>query len=206
MAARAKKEEIAVENGRVYVLRAGMPLYVKTADLCAMTGKSNQWIGQLTAQGILNKETTAHGPMYELRKSFKDYCDMLTERAPERDEDAEATERKRMEAESKIKQAKAVIAVMEASELQGKMHRSEDVADLVSDLIYAIRGMLIALPGRLAVDVAASEDAAEAAIIIRDEVHKLMEELSKYKYDPRKYEEKVRERKAWETLDGDEED
>ena len=45
----AKKQDVVVEDGAVYVLRAGTPVYVKTADICSMTGKSNQWIGQLVA-------------------------------------------------------------------------------------------------------------------------------------------------------------
>lgn len=93
---------------------------------------------------------------------------------------------------------------MEANELKGKMHRSEDVSALTEDLVYAIRSMLVALPGRLAVDVAEAADAAEAAIIIRREVHHLMEELAGYQYDPKKYEERVRERQSWEALHDDE--
>ena len=79
------------------------------------------------------------------------------------------------------------------------MHRSEDVADMTEDLIYTVRGSLMALPGRLAVDVTSAQTAAEAAGIIRAEVFKVMQELSQYRYDPQKYEERVRDRMKWET-------
>ena len=102
---------------------------------------------------------------------------------------------------SKI-QKDAAIAKAEADELQGKMHRSEDVAAMTTDLIYAIRGAMMALPGRLAVDVASANSPAEAAEIIRREVNKAMRELSNYRYDPKKYEERVRERRAWEADSG----
>ena len=46
MAAQKKKPEAVIEDDAVYVLRTGTPIFVKTADICAMTGKSNQWIGQ----------------------------------------------------------------------------------------------------------------------------------------------------------------
>lgn len=95
---------------------------------------------------------------------------------------------------------------MEMQELQGKMHRSEDVAAMTEDLIYTIRGALIALPGRLAVDVAATSTAAEAAEVIRKEVHKVMRELAAYRYDPEKYEERVRQRRDWETASGRDDD
>ena len=103
---------------------------------------------------------------------------------------------------SRTAQYKATIAKLEAEELKGKMHRSEDVAAMTTDLIYAIRGAMMALPGRLAVDVASANSPAEAAEIIRREVNKAMRELSNYRYDPKKYEERVRDRRAWEADSG----
>jgi len=66
----------------------------------------------------------------------------------------------------------------------------------------------MALPGRLAVDVVSAQTAAEAADIIRAEVFKVMQELSQYRYDPQKYEERVRDRMKWESdseVDSDDE-
>lgn len=199
-----EKPGAVVGDGAVYVLQAGMPIYVKTADLCAMTGKTNQWIGRLVEQGILNKENTEHGSLFDLRKTMRAYCEMLEKRANKADEVAKVTEADTNKAEMQIKQARAVIAVMEANELKGKMHRSEDVQAITEDLVYNIRSLLIALPGRLAVDVAEAADAAEAATIIRNEMHKLMDELANYRYDPRRYEERVRERNSWEAMEDDE--
>jgi len=205
MAAQKKKPEAVIEDGAVYVLRAGTPIFVKTADICAMTGKSNQWIGQLVSQGTLNKKSTPHGSLFDLLATMRAYTAMLEERlntAKEKKAD-NAAEKEKQEAEISIKKAKAIITVLEAKELQGKMHRSEDVAAMTEDLIYNIRSMLLALPGRLAVDVASTQDPAEAAEIIRREVYKIMEELSNYKYDPKKYEERVRERRSWDVESGD---
>ncbi len=204
MAGKTGKERIEIK-GATYVLQAGKPIYVKTADLCAMTGKTNQWIGQLTAQGILNKEETAHGNLYDLRVNMRAYCKMLEERSSKVNSESAQVEADKSKAEMRLKKAKATIAVMEMGELQGKMHRSEDVAALTEDLVCSIRNMLVALPGRLAVDVANAKDAAEASIIIRREVNHVMEQLSKYEYDPKRYEERVRERRSWDTLHDEEE-
>lgn len=205
MAAQKKKPEAVIEDGAVYVLRAGTPIFVKTADICAMTGKSNQWIGQLVSQGTLNKKSTPHGSLFDLLATMRAYTAMLEERlnSAEEKKAESAAEKEKQEAEISIKKAKAIITVLEARELQGKMHRSEDVAAMTEDLIYNIRSMLLALPGRLAVDVASTQDPAEAAEIIRREVYKVMEELSNYKYDPKKYEERVRERRSWDVESGD---
>ena len=131
------------------------------------------------------------------------YCAMLKARAgPEKSEQEIKREEAKSAAEVTMKVARAQIAKAEADELQGKMHRSEDVAAMTTDLMYAIRGAMMALPGRLAVDVAAAQSPAEAAEIIRREVNKAMRELSNYRYDPKKYEERVRERRAWEADSG----
>ena len=106
-------------------------------------------------------------------------------------------------ATAKLKKSKATIAALDALERTGKMHRSEDVAAMTADLIYTIRGALLALPGRLAVDMVGVTDAAEASDLIRREVFQIMEELSRYKYDSEKYKERVRERLSLEGNDGD---
>ena len=197
-----KKPDVIVENEAVYLLRPGLAVYVKTADICRLIGKSNQWVGQLVSRGTLHKKKTPHGIMLELSNNMQDYCAMLDARAEPEKSDADLKrENAKSAAEITLKAAKATIAQLEAAELQGKMHRSEDVAAMTEDLIFTMRNMLAALPGRLAVDVAAAESAAEAADIIRREVHSIMAEIAKYRYDPAKYEERVRERKKWEVAE-----
>ncbi|MCD8323184.1 MAG: hypothetical protein LUC89_09925 [Oscillospiraceae bacterium] len=102
-----------------------------------------------------------------------------------------------------MKKAKARRAEIETAELEGRMHRSEDVEALTEDLIYAIRGALLALPGRLAVDVVNTASPAEAADVIRKEVYAVMTELSSYQYDPEKYAERVRDRQKWNAIMGE---
>jgi len=198
-----KKQDVVVDDGAVYVLRAGTPVYLKTADICAMTGKSNQWIGQLVSQGTIHKRGTPHGALFDLTATMRAYCDSLEARAAAAAERAAANpvEEERQKAEAMLKKARATVAVMELEELQGKMHRSEDVAAMTEDLIYAIRGVLLALPGRLAIDAANLSDPSEVSALIRKEVNSAMGEISQYEYDPVKYEERVRERKRWEKID-----
>ena len=203
----AKEKAIAeIKDGSVYVLQAGTPVYVKTADICSITGKSNQWIGQLTSQGTLSKKQTPFGPMFDISETMQDYLSSVEDKIDEQTEDDKKVESQRRKAEATFKAAKASIASMDAKERAGKMHRSEDVAAMTEDLIYAIRSALIALPGRLAVDVIAAKDAAEASEIIRQEVYKVMDELATYKYDSAKYQERVRERLNMDALDTDSDD
>lgn len=186
------------------------PGYCKTEDLANLFGLTGQWINQLTRDGVIKRRETPAGKRYNVVESVRAYTQYLRDKVASRADKGipEDKELEKFEAEVKIKQAKAKIAELEADEVQGIMHRSEDVAAMTEDLIYTVRGSLMALPGRLAVDVTSAQTAAEAAGIIRAEVFKVMQELSQYRYDPQKYEERVRDRMKWETereVDSDDE-
>lgn len=204
MARTTKDKPIAViEDGAVYILQAGTKVFVKTTDVCAATGVSNQWIGQMTSQGVINKTQTSHGAMYNLIESVKSFYEHSMS-----DSDALKAKKdelllKKMKADVSIRQSKSVKEHLEANELLGKMHRSEDVAALTGDLIYEFRSALIALIGRLAVDLEGVTDRAERAAIIQKEVYKLMADVSQYKYDSKKYEERVRARQGKDASEAD---
>lgn len=201
-APRAKKTEANVgapvsETGQIiFSLQAGTPIFVKTADVCAATGKTNQWIGQLTAQGVINKTQTTHGALYNLFDTMKAYCAMLEERAKKLDEYSEAIEKRKKQAETKLKESKALMEEIKAKEFQGKMHRSEDVQAMTGDLLYFVRGSLVALAGRCATECANSSEPAEVQKIIEREVFSILKDLSEYKYSKKRYEELVRQRES----------
>ena len=174
---------------------------VSTTELACVLGITGRRIRQLAEDGRLEKESKGR---FLLCESVQRYIASLAkETVSEEDRRMEKASRT---ADVTLKASKAQIAKMEADELRGKMHRSEDVAAMTEDLIYTVRGSLMALPGRLAVDVAAAITPAEAAEIIRKEVHALMRELVNYEYNPEKYEERVRERRNWEAGGGDVDD
>ena len=180
------------------------PGYCKAEDLANLFALTGQWINQLTRDGVLKKRDTPAEKRYNVVESTRAYVQYLRDKAAGRGDKniPEAKELEKFDAEVRIKQAKAQIAELESQELQGIMHRSEDVAALTEDLIYTIRDALMALPGRLAVDVAKAGTAAEAAEIIKREVYAVMKELSSYKYDPEKYEDRVRARMDWSADNG----
>lgn len=176
--------------------------YCTTAVLANLFDITAQWVGELTKNGILRKHDTEAGPRYNVVEATRAYVKYLREKAAgrgDKDDDVVEKETQKLAAEVRIKEAKAEYTELELQELQGQMHRSEDVEAMTSNLIYTIRGSLLALPGRLAVDVTAVRTPAEAAEVIRKEIALLMQELSQYQYDPKKYEERVRKRLDWDT-------
>lgn len=171
---------------------------VSTTELAAILGVSARRIQQMAQDGTL---PTIRRGSFALCKSVQRYISFLGK--DKLSEEEEKLEKVRRQSEVTLKASKAQIAKLEASELQGKMHRSEDVAAMTEDLIFTIRAALVALPGRLAVDVVSAETAAEASDIIRKEVYKVMKELAAYHYNPKKYEERVRDRKDWDITESD---
>lgn len=171
---------------------------VNGTELASVLGLSKRRIEQMAQDGTI---TAVSRGRFILGESVQKYIKFLSDGSM--DEEDKKLEKARRQSEATMKASKAIIAKMEAEELRGNMHRAEDVAAMTEDLVYTIRGALLALPGRLAVDVAATKTAAEASEVIRKEVNKVMRELAGYKYDPAKYEERVRERRDWSERDND---
>nr|WP_300184617.1 hypothetical protein [uncultured Agathobaculum sp.] len=174
---------------------------VSTTELAMVLGLSARRIQQMAQDGTI---IAAQRGRFPLCDAVQRYINFLS-KDDVSEEDLKVDKVKRT-ADASLRSTKAKIAQLELQELQGKMHSSDDVEAITSDLIFAIRGALIALPGRLAVDAAKVETPAEAAELIRKEVHKIMRELANYQYDPQKYEERVRARKDWETSGRDVDD
>lgn len=167
--------------------------FVKAAEVAKLLDLTIQRVGQLRKEGVFKQYKTAAGDRYNLVETVKAYIKYLRDlnsgkKNPWGD--------KRDKAEAEYKEAKARRAELELQELQGKMHRSEDVEAVITDLVYVIRGSIVALPGRLAVDTAAAATPAETSAIIRAEVYKVLGELANYKYDPAEFQRRVRDREG----------
>ena len=164
-------------------------------------------VQQLAKEGII-PAVSLRPYKFDLLPTIKAYIRYLRDRATGREKavDVVKAEADKLRAEADLKQSKAKIEKMKLRELEGKMHRSEDVEDMTNDLVYTVRSMIMALPGRLAMDVAQADSAAEASAIIRSECHKILNELAGYEYDPESYRRKVRDREGWEDTADEEAD
>ena len=181
---------------------------VVSGAIADIFGVDPRRIQQLTKEGVITATRQGHANRYDLIPTIQEYIRYLSEKAngrapPKQAADAET---RKLEAEADFKRSKADMAALQLKELEGTMHRSEDVEAVMTDLVYTIRSMLTALPGRLAVDVVSVSSAAQASDIIRCEVYKILNELSGYKYDPEEYAKRVRDREGWsEPSDGEDE-
>ena len=164
-------------------------------------------VQQLAKEGIL-PAASQRPYKFDLLPTVKAYIRYLRDRANGKEAktaDTVKAEADKLRAEADLKQSKAKIAEIQLKELEGKMHRSEDVEALTNDLVYTARSMIMALPGRLAMDVVQAGSANEASALIRTECYKILDELAGYQYDPEAYRRRVRDREGWSDALADEE-
>ena len=165
---------------------------VSTTTMASLLGLTVRRVQQLIQDGTLQTESKGRILLFENAQRYISYAS--NGRISEEEQKLELAKKA---ADVKIKKARADILRLEAEELKGNFHRSEDVEAITTDLVMSIRSMLTALAGRLAVEVAQHTSAEECSIIIKEQVNFILNQLSEYEYNPKKYEERVRQRKAW---------
>ena len=176
------------------------------AIIAKLFGVTDRRVQQLAKEGIIPAIQT-RPYKFDLLPTVQTYIKYLSDKVNGREQKSADTVKAgadKLRAEADLKQSKAKIAELQLKELEGKMHRSEDVEAVTNDLVFTIRSMILALPGRLAMDVMQASSANEASAIIRSECHKVLEELAGYKYDPDVYRRRVMDREGWSDMLADE--
>ena len=174
-----------------------------TQVIAKIFGVSTRRVEQLKTEGVIKGQ--GKPTKYDLLPTIQAYIRYLSDKANgrEKKETTAELEEAKLRAEVDIKEAKAKAAQMELKELQGKMHRAEDVEAITTDHVLFLRSMLMAMPGKLAVDLAGTHTAPEQADRVKREVYYLLERLAEYRYDPEEYRARVRERQGWNDQHGD---
>lgn len=176
--------------------------------IAKLFGVTERRVQQLAKEGII-PAVQQRPYKFDLLTAVKAYIKYLSDKANGKEVKAADTvqaEADKLRAEADLKQSKAKIADLQLKELEGQMHRSEDVEAVTTDLVFAIRGMMLALPGRLAIDLATIDKPAEISERIKQEVHAILLELSKYTYDADVYKKRVREREGWSEISDGQDD
>ena len=176
---------------------------VETTELAGILGVSARRIQQLAQDDIFRPVRRG---WFSLGDSVRRYIAFL-DKEKKQESDAEREQsKKRGKADVEWKEARAKIAKLQAEELEGTMHRAEDVQAMTEQLLYAVRGALSALPGRCGKEVAETDNVRETIVILQREVNAAMDELQNFRYDPDAYKRLVRDRKNWEQDHGEETD
>lgn len=168
-----------------------------STEIADLFGVGTREIRRLTEIGIIKAEGLERSRKYDAKEVTKTYIAYLRDQPKQKKTANEELENKKIRAEISIKEVKAKTAELELQELEGSMHRAEDVEAVFNDLVFTIRSAFMAMPGRLAVDTAELTTPAETSARIQEEVNEVLSTLSQYRYDPEEYRRKVRERKGW---------
>lgn len=171
-----------------------------TEFLANYFGITNRRVQQLAQDGIIPYVKEKGVYYFDPPIAIKRYISYLQDCIGKRNRNTEEQEKLKLDAEIRLKEAKASMVELELNELKGKMHRAEDVEALIEDLSATIKGMIAALPGRLAVDCANLKTAAEVSSRIEKDCFEILNELSEYEYDSEYFKTKVQKR---EGLTGD---
>lgn len=172
--------------------------YLSTKDIAELLGVDVRRVQQLTKEGTITGVKVAGKYTYDLFSVSKEYIAHLSKKVSgkEKTEKGIILEDEKLSEEIGIKKSKRKIIEMEVAELEGKLHNADDVKDMTTDLVLAIRSMLLAFPGRLSVDIIKCT-APEASEMIERAIHDVLDELSKYKYNPKEYRKRVMDSKGW---------
>ena len=175
---------------------------VTSTSLASVLGVTARRIRQMTEDGVL--ETVGKG-RYNLRDSVAQYLQFKANGC--KTEDEKKVEQTLRSSEALLKASKAQIAKLHADEMRGMFHRSEDVEAVLNGLITAFISFASSLPGRVAIDCAAAETPAEVANIVKTEINIGLKDIAAWRYDPKVFADKVRERMRWTPAeDGDTDD
>lgn len=164
-------------------------------------------IQKLTKQGILPAVTkTKDGNQYDLPKTMIAYIYYLQGIVDNRSKTTEEQESQRLDAEIRLKEAKAEIAQLDLKELKAEMLRAEDVQAFIEDLGATTKSLLTGLPNRLAMDLPNESNAAERAEIIEEAVFDILNQLTDYEFSVDYYKKRVAERSGRSVDNGKEDE
>lgn len=150
-------------------------------------------------------EKTKDGYQFDLPKTMIAYIYYLQSIVETRSKSTEEQEKSRLDAEIRLKEAKAEIAQLDLKELKAELLRAEDVQAYVEDLGATTKSLLMGLPSRLAMDLPNESTAAERSEIIEDAVFNVLNQLSEYEFSVDYYKERIAERHGRSIDNGKEE-
>uniref|UniRef100_UPI003F6809D1 hypothetical protein n=1 Tax=Gorillibacterium sp. sgz5001074 TaxID=3446695 RepID=UPI003F6809D1 len=113
---------------------------ITTKDLAELLDLSARRVQQLAEEGVLIR---AEKGKYKLLESVHRYIKHVQNRS--HDDDVDYFSERAKHERAKREKAELQVAVM-----RGELHRAEDVKDVMTDMLAAIRAKLLSLPAKIA--------------------------------------------------------
>ena len=151
-----------------------------TQELAAIFGVTDRRVQQLQKEGVISQVGRNE---YNLSETIQRYI---------RSFQVVSSNKKYQDERTKLTQANREIAEIELQLLKGDVHRSDDVRDILHEMLSNFRSRLLVMPARAAVEISAVSDVGEIQQILKREVSDALTELSEY--DPAKLQKMSKDR------------
>lgn len=143
-----------------------------TKQLSECLELSTRRIQQLAEEGVLVR---AQRGKYNAIESMKNYIRFLEERDAGNTGEVDYYHEKALHEKAKREKAEIEVAA-----LKGKMHKSEDVAAVMNDMVASCRAKMLSLPTKVAPMVVGKNNVAVVRDLISREVKEALNELADY--------------------------
>jgi phage terminase Nu1 subunit (DNA packaging protein) len=150
------------------------------ADLCGVTERR---VEQLAQKKIIPK---AGKGLFDLGPTVQAYIRYLHGLANGAiSADTSELNQRLLQAQAEEREAKARIAQLELSVMEGRLHEAEHVKKIMADMIVACRSRLLAVPSRASTPLAGMTEPAEIAEYLQALIHEALDALAEY--DPEQF-------------------
>lgn len=145
--------------------------------LADMLGIKQTTVRHLASSGVMPRVTNGR---YKMRDCVHNYVMQLRiqSKTPESGSTDEKPELRDMQA--KHEAIKLQMSDMQLKLMQGKLHKSEDVEKVMTNMLASMRAKLLSLPSRVAPRVAEASDPTEVMAILQADIYDALHELSEY--------------------------
>lgn len=162
--------------------------YVRKEWLAEHFKVSQRQIQRWRSDGALVTENTKWGQRYHLLKSLSALCKYHMAR-----QDAQGEKQRAVTADADYKERKAELLKIELRKRKGEVHEARHVMELMNGMILETKAALLAIPSRIAHDLAACHGENEIAACLRVALCDVMADLASSQYDPDKFRQLVEE-------------
>ena len=165
-----------------------MEILVDAKTVGAAIGSSDRTVRRLVQEGVINKVKNGQ---YDLVDCTNRYIKFVTEKQNLMDKDMDKLEKELMVEKVLLERAKKKKLEIQVAEMEGVMHKAEDIEKLWSWSITNFKSRIRALPSKISPQVQVTGDLKEINSILRREIDEVLLELSEY--NPKKIHKSIKE-------------
>ncbi|MCI7108044.1 MAG: hypothetical protein MR945_09205 [Agathobacter sp.] len=144
--------------------------------LADMLGIKETTVRHLASSGVMPRVSSGR---YKLRDCVHNYVMQLRIQSKTVEQSTDnKPELRDMQAKHEV--VKLKMSELRLKQMEGKLHKSEDVERVMTNMLASMRAKLLSMPSRVAQRVAQCSDANEVMTIIQAELYDALHELSEY--------------------------